>query len=262
MAVTYETLKSFCADEYALRPQLHYAIKRGEYWWASDGYRIICVPMNQTQQGDMRFLCDEMPNDAGAYPNVESIIDVKGFKSKFTIKVSAIKDAMSNLPKIDAYAEVKRELNFIECPECDDGEIEIEDSVYYKGNRYELIATCQCPICHGYGKIPDVEGYDPDCDDYDPDEASTYIEMVKTGRKIPDLENTMLHIKGTAYIKSSNFNSLLRVANEQGVSEIECAGGNYNSCVVFRMNGVIVGLMPMIKGKSDKRTVRRIKIEE
>lgn len=247
MAITYETLKSFCAEKYDLRPQLHYAIKRGEYWWASNGYRIICVPMNQTQQGDMRFLCDEMPNDVGTYPNVENIIDVKGFTPEFTFNISAINEALEKLPKVDEYKEVKRDIEFIDCPECDDGEIEIEDTVYYRGSTYSVSATCQCPICHGYGKIPDFEDYDPDEDEYDPDEDETYFEKVKTGRKIPDTKETLIHFKDVAYIRACFMDSLLRVAREQNTDQIECSGGDYGRCVIFRVNSVIVGLMPVLR---------------
>lgn len=58
--ITYETLKSFCGDD-LVRPQMMYACRRADGWWATDAWRIIYVPMTECQQGDMRFLCDEMP---------------------------------------------------------------------------------------------------------------------------------------------------------------------------------------------------------
>lgn len=244
MAITYETLKSFCS-EYDIHTELQYATKRKDGWWASDGRRIICVPMDQTQKGDIRFLCEELPKEL-KYPPVEDIIDVKGFIPEFTFNISAINEALEKLPKVDEYREVERDIKFIKCPECDDGEIEISDSICYKGKGYDLYATCVCPICHGYGKIPDIDDYDPDEDDYDPDDEE-YTTKEKTGRKIPDTKGTLIHFKDVAYIKACFMDSLLRVAREQNTDQIECSGGNYNRCVIFRINSVIVGLMPVLR---------------
>lgn len=80
--ITFDTLKSFCSSD-PLRPAMMYACRRADGWWASNGHKIICVPMEECQQGDVRFLCDEMPKDIGNYPDVEAVVDVKGFTPKF-----------------------------------------------------------------------------------------------------------------------------------------------------------------------------------
>lgn len=245
--ITYETLKSFCADD-TLRPQMMYACRREDGWWATDGHRVICVPMEECQQGDVRFLCDEMPKEIGKFPNVEAVVNVKGFTSKFLVPVKAIEDAMAKLPLTDEMREVEREMKFIKCPECGgDGEIEISETVHFRGHWLDAEATCECPVCHGYGEIPDKEDYDPTKEEYDP-ESPEYSTMVPTGRKVPDVSGTLLHIKGNGYFKARFFNDLLRVAREQGVTEIECQGSNYRNCIIFRLHGVLIGFMPTYNG--------------
>ena len=245
--ITYETLKTFCADD-TLRPQMMYACRRADGWWATDGHRVICVPMEECQQGDVRFLCDEIPKEIGKFPNVEAVVDVKGFTPKFTVSVQAINDALAQLPLTDEMKEVEREMNFIECPECGgEGEIEISDTIHFNGHWLDAEATCECPVCHGYGQIPDKEDYDPKNDDYDPD-SPEYSTMVPTGRKVPDVSGTLLHINGTGYFKAKFALDLLRVAKEQGVDEIECRGSSYRDCIQFRIHGVIVGFMPCFNG--------------
>lgn len=241
--ITYETLKSFCSED-LLRPALQYACRRADGWWASDGSRIICVPMDECQQGDLRFYCNELPKEAGNYPNVENVVDVKSFTPKFIVTTKAINHAMSKLPVTDEMVEVEREMKFVECPECGgDGEIEISETIHFRGHWLNAEATCECPVCHGYGQIPDKEDYNPKNDDYDPD-SPEYSTMVPTGRKVPDVNGTLLHIPFNAYFKAAFALDLLRVAREQGVDEIECSGSNYRDVLIFRMHGVIVGLMP------------------
>ena len=245
--ITYETLKTFCGDD-PIRPQMMYACRRADGWWATDGFKVIYVPMEECQQGDVRFFGDEMPKDIGKFPNVEAVVNVKGFTPKFTITVQAINDALAQLPETDEMVEVERELKFIDCPECGgDGEIEISDTIYFHGHCLDATATCECPVCHGYGQIPDIEDYDPEHDDYDPD-SPEYSTKVKTGRKVPDVSGTLLHIKGNAYFKAKFALDLLRVAREQGVTEIECRGSDYSRCIQFRVHGVIVGIMPCFNG--------------
>lgn len=259
--ITYETLKSFCADQYDLQKSMVYACRREDGWWATDAHRIICVPMSEVQQGDMRFLCDEMPEDVGAYPRVENVVDVKGFTNKFTIEVSALVDALSKLPLTDEMKAKKQELEFVDCPECHGkGEIEIEDTIYYEGQSFDVYAEAECPICHGYGKIPDIDDYVPKEDDYDPKEENDYIVYEKTGKQIPDTKNSALHIPSTGYIDASYAKDLIRVAKEQGVDKIECQGGNYENVILFRMHGVVVGLMPMYVG-SEKYKLTIIDVE-
>lgn len=242
--ITFETLKSFCSSD-PLRPAMMYACRREDGWWATDGCHIICVPMTEVQQGDMRFLCDELPADAGRYPNMEGVINVKKFEPKMTITVQAINDALAQLPLTDGMKEVEREMKFIECPECGgDGEIEISESVHFRDHWLHATATCDCPVCNGHGKIPDMEDYDPENDDYDPD-SPEYSTKIKTGRKIPNVEGAACHIPGAGYFKAKYAFDLLRVAREQQVSEIECGGVDYHECLLFRMHGVIVGIMPI-----------------
>lgn len=244
--ITYETLKSFCAVDNFLRPALNYACRREDGWWASDGWRIICVPMEETQQADLRFHCDELPKSVGRYPNVESVVDIKSFEPTYYIEAKAIEDAIAKLPLIDEYKEVEEDLTFITCPECDgSGEIELDDTIRFNGNRYEVCATTECPICHGHGKIPDIEDYDPDEDDYDPDDDDKYNTMVATGRQIPDTNGTCLHLNNVGYIRTKAAYDILRVAREQQVSVIECQESDYSDCCLFRMHGVIVGIMPL-----------------
>ena len=246
MAISYDTLKSFCGkDDY--RAALRFAVKRKDGWWATDGRRIICVPMEHTQQGDLRFLSDEFPDNVGKFPNVESIIDVAGFTPKFTLNALQIKRALDKLPLVYAYADKERAIKYITCPECDgDRTIEIDDTVYFNGEYYDVSAECECPICHGYGVIPDFKDYNPDKDDYDPEVDKTITYKVKTKRKVPDTSSTLIHLKDVAYFDGQYLIGLLQIAREQGVIEIECAGGDYVHLVLFRLDGVIVGLMPTL----------------
>lgn len=245
--ITYETLKTFCADD-TLRPQMMYACRRADGWWATNGQKIICVPMEECQQGDVRFLCDEMPKGIGKFPNVETVVDVKGYTPKFTVSVQAINDALAQLPMTDEMKEVEREIKFIKCPECGgDGEIEISHTIHFRGHWLDAEATCECPVCHGYGQIPNIEDYNPNKDDYDPD-SPEYSTMVPTGRKVPDVSGILLHIPGNAYFSAAFALDLLRVAREQGVDEIECSGSDYRKILVFRMHGVLVGCMPCFNG--------------
>lgn len=117
--------------------------------------------------------------------------------------MQAINDALAQLPLTDEMKEVEREMKFIDCPECGgDGEIEISESVHFRGHWLDATATCDCPVCNGYGKTPDMEDYDPENDDYNPD-SPEYSTKVKTGRKIPNVSGTLLHIKDTGYFKAT-----------------------------------------------------------
>lgn len=54
-----------------------------------------------------------------------------------------------------------------------------------------------------------MEDYDPENDDYNPD-SPEYSTKVKTGRKIPNVSGTLLHIKDTGYFKATFALDLLR----------------------------------------------------
>ena len=240
--ITYETLKTFCATD-PLRPILNYAFRGKEGWWATDAQRLIYVPMEECMQGDERFQRDEIPENAGRYPNVESTFDVHSFTTKFLIPVKAIEDAINRLPLTEEMQEVERELKFIDCPECNgDGEIDITESILFNHHFYEAEATVECPICHGYGKIPDKEDYNPEKEDYDP-ESPEYSTWVPTGKMIPNVFSTFFRIPDFGYFRTSCFLDLIRVASEQGVTEIECSGLDDTHAACFRAHGVIVYIM-------------------
>lgn len=180
--ITYEQIKKFCDDD-PIRPILHEPRLIDGRWYASDGHFIISIP-EAIVKYDESFEKNKIECN---YPDVKRFLQEESVKADKTVDVSIIEAAFIKLPMIDEEVEKEFPIKYIDCPCCRDGKIEVSDSVLFKNHWIGVDAEVDCPVCHGYGKIPDWDDYDPENDDeYDPKFDTTYTKMVKTGNKVPD----------------------------------------------------------------------------
>lgn len=217
--ITYELLKSFCSD-CELRPALRYAVRIEGRWWATDSKIVIAVPFDKCHPNDVRFTMDEMPKDIGAYPDILSATKINSFSPSGVLTVSQLQATLDKLPLVHKMVEVEKEINYIECPECDNGQISVCKTVYFNGYSYDADGEVECPICHGYGQMSDFDNYDPDKDDYNPETDKTYIATVQSKQMVRDLENSVIDLGGVT-VKAAYIEKLLSVAKAMNVESIE-----------------------------------------
>lgn len=233
--IRYETLKSFCAKEEEKRQALKYAVRINDRWYASDSYVGICVPMEHCEKSDIRFQMNEIPEVAGRYPNIEAVMRYEEFKPTHTLDLRDLEALEGKLPQVPETKKVEKEIHYIDCPECDNGEIELSESIRFKHKYYSVEAKAECPICHGYGKIPDWDDYNPKEMEYDPDVDKTSYFDKPTGNTIPD-SKALVSVLG-AFVTYENLVRLLDIAKDTHTRYVECTKGD--NVIKFMLSGVM-----------------------
>ena len=182
--ITYKHLHNFCDQPDTLRPKLLYPALIAGRWYATNDRVLISVPKEYVVEDERLY---DGCKIEGRYPNVKAIIQEEYFFPPGVVKIDTIKAAFAKLPMVEEEVEQEFPINYIDCPCCDDGEIEISGDIHFKNHWIDVEAKVECPVCHGYGKIPDWDDYDPEEEDegYDPDNDKTYTKKVKTGNIIP-----------------------------------------------------------------------------
>lgn len=240
--IQFETLKSFCGKpEFNMESQA-YAVRISKWWWATDRHALIAVPFTKCKHGDKRFQKDEIPENVGKFPNVLGLVNPEKFQPKGKLSVEHLREALNKIPMTEELEEVESPLNYIKCPCCKNGEIEITRSLKYNGRYYEAEAVAECPICHGYSKIPDFDDYNPLEMEYNPSTDNTYKHNIPSGRMCPDYSNTVLKI-GEIYIIPKEIERLLKVVEDMGVTEIEHGDIGYPQPLACMIDGVFVYMM-------------------
>lgn len=236
--VRYETLKRFCSTN-ELRPSMHYVKRIGNNWYATDAYAVCRISEEAKHSNDILYLTDEYPDDL-RFPNVEAVLPESVSDEAIQMSVEEIKSSLRSLRKIREYRDVEEDINYVECDccECHGGKVTLSESIHYGDHYYDMEEEVDCPVCHGYGVIPDFEDYDPD-DDYDPEIDKTHIVSRWTGRMIPDFESA-IEIHGLT-VKAKYLKLVTEVAEEMGTDIISV--DRENDMLIVGMEGVLIGVM-------------------
>lgn len=173
-------MKRFCADD-MFRPQLNHIAPWREYYVACDSKRLLAV-----KQSACPFTSDLDEAQHGKYPNIEAVLHPDTFRATHRIRIADLKAYISRIATEDEMEEYEVPTEYEKCPACDgDGTITIYgDDVYFRGHHYDMDQEVECPVCHGFGKVPKDPDFDPDCCDADDIENWVTYAHRPTGRKI------------------------------------------------------------------------------
>ena len=193
--ITYEQLHNFCEKSDTLRPKLLYPALIAGRWYATNALILISVPKDYVIEDERLY---DGCKIKGRYPNVKGVINEENVRATKSVDLSVIKAAFAKLPMVEEEVEQEFPINYIDCPCCKYGEVEVRGDVHFKERWIDVEATVECPVCHGYGKIPDWDDYDPEEEDegYDPDYDKIYTKKVKTGNMLPDYEHGIIVCDG------------------------------------------------------------------
>lgn len=244
--ITYEQLHNFCEQPDTLRPKLLYPCLMSGRWYATDSKVLISVPKEYVVEDERLY---DGCKIEGRYPNVKAVFDEAYFRSQGVVKIDTIKTAFPKLPMVDEYVEKELPINYIDCPCCDDGKIELHESVRFHKRHIDVDHEVDCPVCHGYGKIPDWEDYDPDDDgEYDPDNDTTYTKEVKTGNKIPDYEHGIITCGGSKF-NAGRLKVIADFFDSIGADDVDCE--IKRDTIIFEYDGIFILLMGVYDEKNE-----------
>lgn len=215
--------KLFCADNDPRRIVLNDPFVYGNYYCASDACILLMA-----EKGACESI--ETPPCDCRVPNIGSVINPPNIKAERTITAEQIRAAINEIGYEDeVVTRPKAERpKMIECPICDGEGRYYPQDIKFNGRYYEVDEVV-CPICHGYGKIPDSELYDPD-EDENPYEYIEY-EEVKTGNKVIK-ENGLISLGGQ-FFKARYMEKVLQVMQAIDADIIQCAIGDYKLYLVL-----------------------------
>lgn len=245
--ITYEHLHMFCAKSDSLRPKLLHPALMGGRWYASNSRILISVPKDYVIEDERLY---DGCKIEGRYPNVKSVINEENVRATKGVGISIIKAAFSKLPMVEEEVGQEIPINYIDCPCCDDGEIEINDNIHFKKHWISVEANVECPVCHGYGKIPDWDDYDPEEDDegYDPDYDTTYVKKVKTGNMVPDYEHGTIVCDGVK-CSAANLKIITDFFDSIGADEVNYEVGCDQ--ITFECDNIYILQMGVYDEKND-----------
>ena len=238
----YETLKRFCADD-EIRLAMRYVKKVEGKWYATDGTALCRVDETARHPDDILYDVDEPPADM-KYPNVLAIVPETIGEGAVSIPVGEISDKISKVRQIKEMKDVEEDIHYIECG-CDDcygGKVTLTESISYNGHHYNIEEEVDCPVCHGYGVIPDFDDYDPDEDDYDPETGKTCIVNKWTGKMMPDPDGPVGIIG--MYVKAKYLQLVVDVAREMHTDTIHT--DRIGNMLVVDVKGVMICIMRLL----------------
>lgn len=244
--ITYEQLHNFCEKPDTLQPKLLYPSIAGGRWYATNRRVLISVPKEYVVEDDRLY---DGCKIEGRYPNVKGVINEENVRATKGVDLSLIKAAFAKLPTVEEEVEKEFPINYIDCPCCDDGEIEINDNIHFKKHWIDVEAKVECPVCHGFGKIPDWDDYNPNEDDeYDPDEDTTYVKMVKTGNMISDFEHGTIVCDG---LKCNAVNLKIIIDFFDGIGADEVNYEIKRDMITFEYDNIYILLMGVYDEEND-----------
>lgn len=179
--LTKSFMQQFCSTD-SLRPIQTVIFPAEGYYVATDSRHMLLVP-----ETDCHFTLDYVPARHGKPMNVGAVIDPKKLTATHSISLSDLRDWISRNATDDETEDVAVPTEFKECDcdECDNGRITLTTNARWRGKWLDIEEEVDCPVCHGFGKIPVDPDYDPDeCDDEDDVAQWVTYEHRPTGRKI------------------------------------------------------------------------------
>lgn len=240
--IRYETLKRFCADD-EIRLAMRYVKKVEGKWYATDGAVLCRVDETTRHPDDILYDVDEFPADT-KYPNVLSVVPQTIGEDAVSIPVGEISDKISKVRQIKEMKDVEEEIHYkkCDCNDCYGGQVTLTESISYNGHHYNIEEEVDCPVCHGYGVIPDFDDYDPDEDDYDPETDKTCIVSKWTGKMIPDPDGPV-EIIGMN-VKAKYLQLVVDVAREMSTDTIHA--DRIGDMLVVDVKGVMICIMRLL----------------
>lgn len=230
--VNYEILKKFCTDD-KLRPTLQEPRLVNDYWCASDSKRMIMVPS---------VLCCKInpKKTEGSFPNFLAVLDPGKIVTDYKFTLDDLRSAIDGCYKVEEVVEEPTE-NVLEGCEACIGEGQIDHSVRFREKYYEYY--CECPVCHGCGKVPVSKDYDPN-DDIDPEDFEAFKE-VKTGKMILDDYLSVVEINDRLYraVYLTPIVDLMERLNAK-IAEFVI---QKNGMIVIKVKQAWVGVMPLVE---------------
>ena len=237
--ITYEQLHNFCEKPDTLQPKLLYPSIAGGRWYATNRRVLISVPKEYVIEDERLY---DGCKIEGRYPNVKGVINEEYVRATKGVDISLIKAAFAKLPTVEEEVEQEIPINYIDCPCCHNGEIEISGDVHFKKQWIDVEATVECPVCHGFGKIPDWDDYNPNEDDeYDPDNDTTYVNMVKTGNMIPDYEHGIIVCDGVK-CSAAKLKIITDFFDSIGAEEVNYEAKPHNH-IIFEYDNIYIMLV-------------------
>lgn len=214
--LTKSFMQQFCSTD-SLRPVLTVIFPAKDYYVASNSYELLMA-----KQSVCAFETDYNQDVHGPTLQVFTVCNPEKLAFTHRLMLSSLRDYISSIATEDEieYIEVPTEFKECDCDECNYGRITLECHANWRGKYLDLEDEIDCPICHGFGKIPVDPEYDPDeCFGIDDVEHWITYEHRKTGRKIigPD---TITHIAGLA-INAKFLNHILLLMEYFGIDQVD-----------------------------------------
>lgn len=237
--IRYQTLKKFCADD-EIRLAMRYVKKVEGKWYATNDQALCRVDETTRHPDDILYDVDEFPADT-KYPNVLSVVPETIGEDAVSIPVDEISDKISKVRQIKEMKDVEEDIHYIECDcnDCYGGKVTLTESISYNGHYYDLEEEVDCPVCHGYGVIPDFDDYDPDADDYDPEIDKTHIVSKWTGKMIPDMDAPVEVLDKK--VKAKYLKLVLEVARDMETDKFKAKW--MKDMLVIDVKGVMICIM-------------------
>lgn len=242
--IDYDTLIGFCTKD-DFRIALHYPCLKQGYWCASDG--AILVMAHESVCDDNIPINDETLEK---FKNIFNIFNPSLFKPEYIVKLEELDRALNEVPKVKVYDERIIETEYEECEACG-GSGEMEDEVDFRGNLYTY--SCECPVCHGYGRVPVSEEYDPD-----EDIPEEFVDREKYWTGKMEIEYKADVRIGDFKYRAEYINKVKTLMQEIGTNRAMVCFTESNF-IVFNFNSVYIVVCNWL---NDKKDIPTIKIEK
>lgn len=247
--IGFDTLKTFCAEE-SLRPQYLFPCLKDGYWCATDG-RILVMAKDSVCEDNIQCYDESL----GKYPNVFAVFNPRSFDPSCEVRLCDMEGALSKVPREKGYTKKEIETEYETCEACF-GSGQLTNEVLFRGSYIEY--NTECPICHGYGKVPVSNEYDPEY--YN--SPKEFVDHVKTetGQMVIK-DDAVLSIDNRIYIATT----IDKVRALMSFLGVDSAVIGYNKNLgriytVFHFSGVFVVLSDVDFDRKDVHAIRTTEI--
>ena len=243
--MTKEFMQRFTADD-PFRPITGVVFPTDGYYVATDAKHMIMV-----KDSDCHFELDYDKKKHGKTLNVLAVCDPEKISVTHRVKLSDLRAYIERISTEDEVVSVEVPTVFkqCDCDECDDGKITLHEYVRWGRRDFEIEEEVDCPVCHGFGKIPVDPEYDPDeCDESDDVENWITDEEQKTGRKVIG-EKTLCYI-GKLCLRATYLPYVQQLMEFLGVDILDFAFEK--RMVVFKAETLCYAICGVLEDRDDK----------
>ena len=243
--ITKDFMQRFTSDD-PLRPITQVIFPTDGYYVATDTHHMLMV-----KEQDCQFALDYDPAIHGKPLNVLAVIDPDHVQTTHCLTLADLKAYIADISLEDEIeaVEVPTEFREFDCDKCHNGTISLSEWCHWGDNSFNVEEEVECPICHGFGKIPVDPEYDPDlcvCED-EVENWKTY-EYRPTGRKVIG-DGTLCRI-GEMWFRALYLPYVQQLMEQLGVDSLDFAFEREK--VVFRHKSVTYVIASMcVNGNGD-----------